>query len=67
MQRIFIYWVCIFNVCCLNNIHILTYVFRSVKKGIVEQTLVFFVDQYIAINALNTARLLSIMLIHVSV
>lgn len=45
----------------------MTYVFRSVGKVIVEQTLVFYVDQYVEIDAVNAAYLLSIMVIRVSV
>lgn len=45
----------------------MTYVFRSVRKVIVEQTLVFYVDHYVEINVVNAAHLLSIMVIRVSV
>lgn len=45
MQRIFIWWVCIFTVCFLDKIRILTYVFRYLKKAIMEHgRLVFYVD-----------------------
>lgn len=43
------------------------YVFRYVKKVIMEQKLVFYVDRYVEINTVTTAYLISIMVIHLSV
>lgn len=42
----------------------MTYVFRYVKMMIMEQKLVFYVDRYVEINS---AYLISIIVIHVSV
>lgn len=63
-ENLYIMGMEIFNVCCLDKIHIMSYVFRYVTKVIMEQKLVFYVGKKLIVNK---AYLISIMVIHISV
>lgn len=62
-ENLYIMGMDIFDICCLDKIHIMTYHFMYVKV-IMEQKLVFYVDQNVIVY---TAYFISIMVIHVSV